>query len=160
MTMTDTIVEKLNNIALQDTLNSDAISMDNVLAYAIAQKFNGVAAFNKLCNTRTRISIFSFTEGFSESEIIEFYHAYKPSLLNYLRFHARANDYQCGFHWAESAMQSKGYNADDTARAMYEGLIEGGTPTAAHIELATQLVHLAAESLIDAHQEQIIGMVA
>lgn len=139
-------------ITLHDTLNSDDISMDNVLAYAIANKFNGLEGFNKLCSATTIVSVSSTTEGFSEREVVDFYHTYKPSLLKYLRWHSRASDYICGFDWADSAMQSKGHDRDETARAMYEGLIEGVEPSRAHVDIATIIVHLAVDSLIDAHQ--------
>ena len=149
-----------SSITLQDTLNSDAISMDNVLAYAIANKFNGLAGFNELCSSETRVTIFSFTKGFSDKEVVDFYHAYKPSLLKHLRYHSRENGYSCGFDWAESGMQSKGHDRDETARAMYEGLIKDSEPSAAHFDIATIIVHLAVDALIDAHQDNILSMEA
>ena len=140
---------------LQDTLNSDGITMDNALAYAIAHKFGDLSDFNELCSSKAKVSIFSFTEGFSSSEMVEFYHAHKNSLLKHLRAHSQSNGYICGFDWVDSAMIDKGYDRDETARAMYEGLIDGVAPTNAHIDIVTIIVHLAAESLIEAHQEQI-----
>ena len=145
-----------SGITLQDTLDSDAISMDNLLAYAIANKFNGLANFNKVCSSPTRVTVFSFTKGFSDSEVVDFYHAYKPSLLKYLRWHSRENGYKCGFDWAESAMQSKGHDRDETARAMYESLLKDTAPTAAHVDIATIIVHLAVDALIDTHQDNIL----
>ena len=143
-----------SNNTLQATLCSGNIEMDNVLAYAIAHEFGTLSAFDEVCKKRAVVHIFSDTEGLHE---VDFYHKFKPSLLKHLRAHSLDNGYSCGFDWVDSAMSSKGYDRDETARALYEELIEGVKPTKAHCDISEIIVHLATEMLIAAHQEALLN---
>lgn len=149
----------MNNNNLKNTLKSN-INMDNILAYAIANRFGGLSNFDEMCSTDEDLRINRNTKGFSQDEVVAFYHKYKPSLLNYLTVHSKNNGYICGFDWVDSAMTCSGYDRDDIAAAMYEGLIDDVKPSNAHIELAVIVVEIAVNSIIEAHQELMSGATA